>query len=112
MTVKKFNYVRFIGFIVIIIGLVVGITLLVKHINYTKTNEYKLLQIGYSLDETEIIEKKLNSAQIDKLLNSEYDENLINYLKEKRDCFTLFYCNDSSIRKGAFFIYKTATRCR
>ena len=56
---------------------------MVKHVKYTKTNEYKLLQIGYSLDETEVIEKKLNSSQIDKLLNSEYDGELINYINEK-----------------------------
>ena len=87
MVVKKFNYVKFSIFIVIVITIItlitIGIVSLVKHVKYTKTNEYKLLQIGYSLDETEVIEKKLNSSQIDKLLNSEYDGELINYINEK-----------------------------
>ena len=87
MTVKKFNYVKFSIFIVIVITIItlitIGIVSLVKHIKYTKTNEYKLVQIGYSLDETAIIERKLNTNQINKLLTEKYDSELANYANEK-----------------------------
>ena len=68
MTVRKFNYFRFVTFIVVLIAIIVGIILLIKHINYKKTYEYKLLEIGYSEKEVEVIEKKLSNSEIDKLL--------------------------------------------
>ena len=81
MVVKKFNYVKFSIFIVIVITIItlitIGIIKLVKYFNYTKTYEYKLVQIGYSLDETEVIEKKLTNTQIEKLLTLEYDPDLV-----------------------------------
>ena len=87
MVVKKFNYVKFSIFIVIVITIItlitIGIIKLVKYFNYTKTYEYKLVQIGYSLDETEVIEKKLTNIQIEKLLTLEYDPDLVEYAKEK-----------------------------
>ena len=87
MVVRKFNYVKFGIFMAIVIGLIVGITIgivsIVKHINYTKTNEYKLLQVGYSLDEIKVIEKKLDKDVIEKLINEEYDSELVTYASEK-----------------------------
>jgi len=83
MVVRKFNYFRFISFIVILIGIIVGIVLFIKKSNYKKTNEYKLLELGYSQIQISTIEQELNDSQIDKLLTMDYDENIIGLLTEK-----------------------------
>lgn len=82
MTVKKFNYIRFVGFLIIVIGLIVGITLLVKHINYTKTYEYKFKSIGYSDSEISVINTLDNSIK-NELLNQKYNEYLVPFASEK-----------------------------
>ena len=87
MTVRKFNYVRFGIFIAIVlailIGIIVGIVSLVKHINYTKTYEYKLLNIGYSKEESDIITSKLKDSDIEELLKLKYDETYVSLINEK-----------------------------
>lgn len=82
MTVKKFNYVRFIIFVVVLVGVIVGIVKLVKHINYTKTYEYKLLNVGYNEDEIKVIERKLDNAKKDKVISEKYNEYLVPFLNE------------------------------
>jgi D-alanyl-D-alanine carboxypeptidase len=87
MTVRKFNYTKFIIFILIVaailFGIIYGIVKLVSHINYTKTYEYKLLNIGYDNEEIEILTKKLNDDKLNELLKSEYNGNIVSFVKEK-----------------------------
>lgn len=87
MTVKKFNYTKFIIFIVVVIGIIlgiiIGITKLVSHINYTKTYEYKLTNVGYNMDEIKILKNKFNNDKLDKLLKRKYDENIAKFVNEK-----------------------------
>lgn len=83
MKVQKFNYVRFSIFLFILISLIIGIILLVKHINYTKTYEYKFLEINYNLDEIKDIESKLSDKEKDELLKRKYDEKYIEFIREK-----------------------------
>ncbi len=87
MVVKKFNYVRFISVIVgliAILGVIIfGIVSLVKHINYTKTYDYKLEQIGYNESEIKVIKSKLKDEYIDKILKQKYNSELSELLKEK-----------------------------
>ena len=83
MTVRKFNYFRFITFIVIVIAIIVGIVILIKHIKYTKTDEYKLLNVGYSEEEIEVLTNKVSKDEISRFINSEYNSNYINFMKEK-----------------------------
>ncbi len=83
MKVKKFNYFRFSIFIVVLVLLIVGIVTIVKKVNYTKTYEYKLLKVGYSLDEIKVIEEKLDNKIKDKILKEKYNEYLVPFIKEK-----------------------------
>ena len=83
----KFNYVKFSIFVLIvvsiIVGIIIGIVSLVKHVNYTKTYEYKLLEAGYNIDEVKLIESKLNDKQKDYAITRKYDEESISLLSEK-----------------------------
>lgn len=63
---------------VVIYGAYRGIT----YINYTKTYEYKLIQVGYINDNKDIIEY-LEEEQINKILEMGYDENVAKIIKEK-----------------------------
>lgn len=83
MKVQKFNYFRFSIFIVILISIIVGIVFLIKHINYTKTYEYKFLELGYNLDEIKIIENKLDNKDKNELMTRKYNEIYTEFIKEK-----------------------------
>lgn len=90
MTVRKFNYFRFSVFIAIVIAIIVGIVLLIKYINYTKTNEYKLLNIGYTEDEVSILNDKLSENEINKIMELDYNSVYVNLIKEKYFMFKNF----------------------
>ena len=87
MTVRKFNYVRFGIFIAIVlailIGIIIGIVSLVKHISYTKSYEYKLINVGYSKEDSDVITKKLKDSEIEELLTLKYDESYVTFINEK-----------------------------
>lgn len=82
MVVKKFNYYRFFVFIVVLISIIVGVIMYVNKKNYEESNEYKLLQVGYSLDEINYLQEKYND-KINDFLNRKYDANIIEFMKEK-----------------------------
>ena len=87
MTVRKFNYTKFTIFIVIVIGIifgiVYGITKLVSNIKYTKSYEYRLLNIGYSEEEVNTLINKLDENKLNDILNREVDSKIIPFLTEK-----------------------------
>ena len=83
MVVKKFNYYRFFIFIVIVVGITLGIIKLVSNYNYKQTYEYKLGLVGYKEDEIKTIESKLSDEEKDKLLKLKYDKNIIKFMDEK-----------------------------
>ena len=87
MTVRKFNYKKFIIFIaiviLIIIGIVIGIKKAITHYNYTKSYEYKLLSIGYDEDEVKTLIHKLNESKIDEILNRKANSNIVSLVNEK-----------------------------
>mgnify|MGYP000923950985 CR=1 FL=1 len=67
-------------FLIIIITISI---ILIKKINYKKSNEFKLYKIGYSKEETSII-LKLKEEEIETIINAySYNEYLIKILKEK-----------------------------
>ena len=69
--------------IIFILALItLGIIYLIKTINYHKTYEYKLLQVGYSKEEV-IKLNKLNDKTKDYLLTIEYNDEVISLMKEK-----------------------------
>ena len=79
--IKKFPIIIIICTILLIIATIITIKI-INHINYTKTYDYKLKQIGYN--EEEIISlKKLENKDIDKILTMEYNENLVPIINEK-----------------------------
>lgn len=92
MVVRKFNYFRFFIFLVILFSIIFGINYYIKDKKYKETYEYKLLNVGYSLEEIKILESKLNKKQIDKILSMEYNENITSLLDEKY--FIFDYLND------------------
>lgn len=97
MVVRKFNYYRLFMVIVVFIAIVSGIVYYIKDKNYKETYEYKLLNIGYSLEEIDNLKNELKTNQIDKLLTMKYDENIISLINEKY--FIFDYLNDYLLYK-------------
>lgn len=54
-----------------------------KEYKYHQTYEYKLLEHNYSKDEVSLILSKLDDEEINKILESVYNENLVKFLNEK-----------------------------
>lgn len=86
MVVKKFNKKKFIAFIavvIVILSLIVyGIVSLVNFINYRKSYEFKLLTLGYDIDQTKILLDKLNEKEINNLLTRKKDDKIFKYINE------------------------------
>ena len=68
--------------IILVILLVVGIRKYNEY-KYHQTYEYKLLTVGYTIDDTKILIDKLDNSDLDKLLVEEVNEYIISILKEK-----------------------------
>lgn len=68
--------------VVVLISIIFGIKYAVKTINYHKTYEYKLLKIGYKLDDVKKLDK-LSDKTKDYILTLEYNEDLVNLTNEK-----------------------------
>ena len=87
MTVKKFNYFRFISFIIvlilIVVGIIIGVKTIKKKIDYTKTDEYLLINYGFSEEDAKYITKNLDKNDVNKLLKMEYNPSYIYFIKQK-----------------------------
>ncbi len=81
MNKKKILIFSIIG--VIVIALIITSILVIKHINYTKTYEYKFNKIGYNKEEVVVLKKELKDKQLDELLNHKYDKNITKLVKGK-----------------------------
>ena len=79
---KKGAKIFFILVLFVIIGTIFGIKEYNEYL-YHQTNEYKLTQVGYSLEESKIIINKLNDKNEKYFVDNEKDNNIINILKEK-----------------------------
>lgn len=78
---KKFRNI-IILFIVLIIGSIFGINKYNEY-KYKQTNEYKLTQVGYSLEESKLIIDKLNNDNENYFVNNEKNSYVIDLIKEK-----------------------------
>lgn len=67
----------------VVVALIITGILVIKHINYTKTYEYKFNKIGYNKEEVVVLKKELKDKQLDELLNHKYDKNITRLVKEK-----------------------------
>ncbi len=87
MVVKKFNKVKFITFIVIVLLVIAGITYgiisLINFINYRKSNEFKLLTIGYSMDQVEILLDELDDSEINDIMKRKKDDLYVEFINQR-----------------------------
>ena len=82
LKLKKKARNSFILFIILLIGILIGIDKY-KEYKYKQTNEYKLTQVGYSLEESKFIIKKLNSENETYFVNNKKNNYIIDLLNEK-----------------------------
>lgn len=68
--------------IIILIGFIFGYKKYQEYL-YTQTNEYALLQLGYSEDETKLILDKLESEEEEYIISLGYNEFIPNFLNTK-----------------------------
>ena len=80
--IKKKAIYFFAGIVAIIVTIILGMNYYNDY-QYQKTYEFKLLEKGYNKEETDILVAKLSSDQIEQLLNSEKEEQIIPILNEK-----------------------------
>ena len=81
--IKKKSIIILILLILFIIGGILGTIKIIDTINYHKTYEYKLLQVGYNKDEVKILEKNLSTTVLDYLLTIEYNDIIAKISEEK-----------------------------
>lgn len=74
--------VFFVILALVCLGAYFGITKYQEYL-YTKTNEYALLNLGYTEEETKLIEEKLNEEEQKKIIELGYDEFIPNFLNTK-----------------------------
>jgi len=80
---KKKPIIVLVCIIVLIVVISVFTVTTIKELNYRKTIEYKLLQVGYNDNEIELLKDKTNDKLMNSLLDKEYDKMYIDILKEK-----------------------------
>ena len=82
--IKKRNVGIAVGFLIVLIVAVIGIFKWKAKLEYQATNEYKLLEIGYTEDETKFLIENLKDEDLNKIIeNKTLDQNIIKLLDEK-----------------------------
>ena len=82
LKVKKQVWVMLIVIIILIAGSIYGYNKYQEYL-YKQTYEYKLLQKGYTLEETNFLEGNFSKDRLDYFLKIEKDINIIAFRKEK-----------------------------
>lgn len=87
MKVRKFNYFRFITFIIILIAIIIGIIFCIKYFKdkkeYEKSDEYYLIEYGFSEEDAKYLIKSFKKEEIDKIMKMKYDPSYMYFIKEK-----------------------------
>ncbi len=78
----KICLIIFVALVIIITCVVIGIKKHKKHLEYIASYEYKLSELGYNGDKLEYLLKQDDDIK-DFVLNHEYDELIIDFLKQK-----------------------------
>jgi D-alanyl-D-alanine carboxypeptidase len=73
----------YLALVIIVLFLACGAKKAYDDYQYKQTNEYKLLEIGYTKDETKILLDTLEKTKIDELINSEKNDDIIKFINEK-----------------------------
>lgn len=79
---KKAGYIAIFGLIILILLIIFGIKKY-QNYQYKQTDEYKLMNKGYTLEDTKILLNKLNHDEIISFLDQDYDENRVAFVTEK-----------------------------
>lgn len=79
---KKNIKITFVLIIIVSIGVILGVKKYNEYL-YHQTNEYKLTEKGYSLDEAKLIVKKLDDSNQKYFVDNEKNDYIISLLKEK-----------------------------
>lgn len=80
--IKKSVIYLFAGLVAILVLSILGVNYYNDY-KYRQTNEYKLLQKGYTIEETSLLLEKLTTNKIDELIAEEKNELIIPILNEK-----------------------------
>ena len=81
LKLKKNVYFVLGGILIVIVAIVIGIQVYQDH-QYKQTNEYKLLESGYTNEEIAILEDHLTEDEISKLAEAEKDPFLLELLQD------------------------------
>ena len=79
---KKQVYYFLAGIVAVIVIVILGINFY-NDFQYKQTNEYKLIENGYSEEDTKTIVEKLSNDKISSILETEKNDNIVNLVKEK-----------------------------
>lgn len=79
---KKGAIYFFLAIVICIVVVILGINIYHDY-KYKQTNEYKLIEKGYTKEETETLLQKLSQEKIENLLNQEKNEQIVSIVSEK-----------------------------
>ena len=79
---KKQAYYLLAGVVIIIVGIILGLNFYNDY-KYKQTNEYKLINKGYSLDDAKLLIEKLSNDKLISLISEEKNDNIVKLVKEK-----------------------------
>ena len=82
LRLKKKVKIGLILSILIVVGVVFGVNKY-KEYKYKQTNEYKLLTVGYNIDDVKVLLNQLSDKDIEYFINNEINSDLVNIINEK-----------------------------
>lgn len=82
LKLKKQAYYIFAGIVVIIVGIILGINYY-NDAKYKETMEYKLMEKGYTLEQTKTLQEKLSETELTTILEKEKDDQILDFLNQK-----------------------------
>ena len=81
--IKKKPVIILVCIIILITTITIFTVNTIKELNYRKTYEYKLIQVGYTKEDYKLFKEKANEDYMNYLLENEYDKMYIDILKEQ-----------------------------
>ena len=82
LKLKKNVYFVLGGILLLILAIIIG-TNVYQDIKYKQTNEYKLLELGYSAEEIDILEENLTEEEVTALTAQDKDDFLLSILQDE-----------------------------
>jgi D-alanyl-D-alanine carboxypeptidase len=73
---------------VVLLSIIIGVVYFVKEAQYKKSYEYKLLEVGYTQEETTTLIEKYDNNRLEELLNMQYNEHIVSFMEEKYFIFS------------------------